>query len=90
MASWVAIGNHALGQQLLGARKLLKWNAEKVKNLSGTEIWLFILGRVLVAFGIGILTAYYYPQIAWPVGVPALVVGTVLFLIAAKALLRKS
>ncbi len=81
--------DHGLGQHFLGARELLKWNAEKVKSMSGAEIWLFILGRVLAAFGIGLLTAHYYPQVAWPVGIPALVVGIVLFLIAAKALLRK-
>jgi len=31
---------------------VLNWNAQKVRNLSGTEIWLFIVARVLIGFGL--------------------------------------
>jgi len=67
---------------------MLKWNAGKVKNLTGAEIWLFIAARVLVGFGLGVLGLRYFPEIVGPMGLPALVVGIVLFLVAAKGLLR--
>jgi len=68
---------------------MLNWNAGRVKNLTGTEIWLFIVGRALAAFGLGILFVRYFPQIAEPLGIPALVIGLIVFLIAAKGLFRK-
>lgn len=39
---------------------MLSWNKGKVANLTGMEIWLFIVGRVLVAFGIGVMGVLYY------------------------------
>jgi len=42
-----------------GSVSMPNWNQKKVQNLTGTEIWLFILGRVLVAFAIGILITQY-------------------------------
>jgi hypothetical protein len=68
---------------------MLKWNAGKVKNLTGAEIWLFIIGRVLAAFGLGVLAVRYYPQFAKPLGLPALAVGLVLLLVAGKGLFRR-
>jgi hypothetical protein len=69
---------------------MLNWNAKKVKNLTGTEIWLFIIGRGLVAFGLGVLAIRYFPEIVEPMGIPAIVIGLIVLLIAAKGLLRKS
>jgi len=69
---------------------MLKWNAAKVKNFTGTEVWLFIIARVLVGFGLGVLAARYFPQVADALGIPALVVGMILFLTAAKGLFRPS
>jgi hypothetical protein len=68
---------------------MLNWNAGKVKNLTGAEIWLFIIGRVLTAFGVGVLCVRYYPRIAGPLGFPAAVVGLLLLVVAAKGLLRR-
>lgn len=68
--------------------QILQSNVENVKNLSGTEIWFFIIARVLVGFGIGVIAMQYYPRIAGPTGFPALVVGLLLFLVAAKGLRR--
>ena len=34
---------------------MLAWNQLQVQKLSPGEIWLFILGRVLLALGLGIL-----------------------------------
>jgi hypothetical protein len=76
------------GFQPLRGDLMLNWNAGKVRNLTGTEIWFFIVGRVLVAFGIGVMGVRYYPQIAGPLGIPAVVVGSVLLVVAAKGLLR--
>ena len=67
---------------------MLEWNRWKVRNLTGAEIWLMIIGRVLAGFGFGVLAVRYFPQVANPLGIPALVVGTLLLLIAAKGLFR--
>lgn len=67
---------------------MLNWNTRKVRNLTGTEIWLFILGRVLVAFAIGVLAAEYFPKFATPIALPALGIGVILFAIAMKGLRR--
>ncbi|HEY1424461.1 MAG TPA: hypothetical protein VGF20_13490 [Candidatus Acidoferrum sp.] len=67
---------------------MLNWNAKKVKNLTGTEIWLFIVARVLIGFGAGVLGVRYFPGVISPLGFPALLVGIVLFLVAAKGLWR--
>ena len=67
---------------------MLEWNRAKVRNLTGFEIWLMIVGRVLVGFGFGVLAVRYIPQIVNPLGVPALLLGLVLVLIAAKGLFR--
>jgi hypothetical protein len=52
------------------------------------EIWLFIVGRVLAALGLGILLTTYLPQVGI-LGWPALLVGLTLLLVAAKGLLKK-
>jgi hypothetical protein len=67
---------------------MLEWNRAKVENLTGFEIWLMIVGRVLAGFGFGVLAVRYIPQIANPLGVPALLLGLALLLIAAKGLFR--
>jgi predicted membrane-bound spermidine synthase len=69
---------------------MLNWNAGKVKNLTGLEIWLFIIGRGLVAFGLGVLAIRYFPEIAEPKGFPAIAVGLVVLLIGAKGMFRQS
>ena len=73
-----------------GSVSMLNWNQKKVQNLTGTEIWFFILGRVLVAFAIGILVTQYFPQIAAPIALPALAIGLILFAIAARGLWRQT
>ena len=68
---------------------MLNWNANKVKNLTGEEIWMFIVARVLIGFGGGALFARYYPSLTLLVAVPAMVVGLILFLFAFKGFNRK-
>lgn len=63
-------------------------NAVRVKNLTGMEIWLFIIARVFAGFGLGVLGMRYFPQIVGPLGFPTLVIGLILFAIAAKGLRR--
>lgn len=62
--------------------RVLSWNADKVKNLTGPEIWLFIVARVLVGFGVGVLVTQYFPKTAGLLGLPALLIGLLLFVIA--------
>jgi hypothetical protein len=68
---------------------MLNWNVGKVKSLTGAEIWLFIIGRVFVAFGMGVLCVRYFPQIAEPLGFPAVGAGILLLAVAAKGLFRR-
>ena len=70
------------------ASDVLNSNAQRVKNLTPGEIWLFIVARVLVGFGAGALLATYFPQIGRPAALPALVLGVLLFVVAAKGLSR--
>jgi len=67
---------------------ILSWNAQRVRNLSGAEIWLFILGRGLMALGAGAFLGVHYPQIANPLAIPMLVAGIVLFAVALKGFWR--
>jgi peptidoglycan/LPS O-acetylase OafA/YrhL len=68
---------------------MLNWNAQKVKNLTASELWMFIIARVLIGFGAGALLCKYYPQLADPIAIPVLAVGVVLFLVAMKGFGRK-
>lgn len=67
---------------------ILDVNAGRVKHLTGAEIWLFIVARVLIGFGIGVVGERYFPTIIEPLGIPAVIVGLVLFFVAAKGLRR--
>ncbi len=67
---------------------MLHWNAGKLKNLSGTEVWLLVLARVLIGLGLGVSAVRHFPEIAAPLGLPALIAGVPLLLIAGKGLLR--
>jgi hypothetical protein len=69
---------------------LLKWNQEKVQKLTPLEIWMFIVGRVLTSFGVGVVAMQYWAdKVAWS-GYPAIVVGLAIFAFAAKGLMRKA
>lgn len=67
---------------------MLKVNAERVKRLSPVDIWLFIIARVLIGFGLGILAIQYFPHFARDLGVPAIGTGALLFAIASIGLFR--
>ena len=68
---------------------MLEGNRSRVQNLTGGEIWLFILARVLVGFAVGIFAMVYFPATVVYLAWPALIVGVVLFVLASKGLLRK-
>lgn len=67
---------------------MLESNRQRVQNLSGVEIWLFIAARVLLGFAAGVLAMTYFPTFASVLAWPALVGGGVFFLFATKGLLR--
>jgi len=69
---------------------MLESNRSRVQRLTGREIWAFIVGRVLVAFGIGALAMAYYPSLTSVVAWPAVGVGVAVLLIASRGLLRKA
>ena len=66
---------------------MLSWNQRKVRQLTPLEIWLFIVGRVLSAFGLGLPVAQYLPGVAF-VGWAALATGAVLLVLAWRGLVR--
>ena len=68
---------------------MLKWNKGKVQNLSPGEIWLFIIGRILAGFGAGILGMMYLPEIFSSLGLPALIIGMILIIVAFKGMFRQ-
>jgi hypothetical protein len=68
---------------------MLEGNRQRVQNLSGGEIWMFILARVLIAFALGVFAIEYFPTIAVYLAWPALAAGLLLFILAAKGLLRR-
>ena len=47
------------------------------------------LTRVLVGFGVGILAVVYAPGVFARLGVPVVVVGLVILIVASRGLLRK-
>jgi len=66
---------------------MLAWNQRKVQQLSPSEIWLFIAGRVLAAFGLGMLALIYFPDtsvVAWP----SLILGLVMLAVVFKGFRR--
>ncbi len=69
---------------------LLKNNHRRFQNLTPLEIWGFIVGRVLVAFGVGILAMQYFPQYAVWLSLPCVVVGALLFVLSTRGLARKA
>jgi len=58
-------------------------NRQGVPSRTRRENWLLIIGRVLVGFGIGILTMRYFPGFATYAVLPAIFIGVVLFALAA-------
>jgi hypothetical protein len=67
---------------------MLAWNQRKVRQLGPGEIWLFIIGRVLAAFGLGVLAMRSFPDLMGPLGWPTALVGLVLLLVATRGLFR--
>jgi hypothetical protein len=64
-------------------------NRRRVQNLTGSEIWLFIISRVLLGFGLGALTVSHFPAIASAATWPPIIIGIVLFVVAARGLARR-
>ena len=69
---------------------MLAWNQVQVQKLSPGEIWLFILGRVLLALGLGILAAMYFPEVSRIAVLPLIVAGLLCLVIASRGLFRRS
>jgi hypothetical protein len=67
---------------------MLAWNQQKMRQLTPAEIWFFIVGRVLVAFGAGLLLASYMPSLV-AAGWPSVACGSALLLLASKGLTRR-
>jgi hypothetical protein len=68
---------------------MLESNKSRVQNLTGLEIWFFIIGRVFVGFGIGILAMAYFPSFALMLAWPVILAGIAIMLIASRGLFRK-
>ncbi|MEO7148698.1 MAG: hypothetical protein ABIY40_01975 [Rhodanobacteraceae bacterium] len=40
---------------------MLESNRQRVQNLTGAELWMFIVARVLLGFAVGVLAMIYFP-----------------------------
>lgn len=69
---------------------VLRWNAAKVQQLTPLELWMFIVGRVLAGFGVGVLAMQYWPPIFAHVGLPAAFAGVLFIVIALKGFRRRA
>lgn len=54
---------------------MFEGNRRRVQNLTGLEIWLFIIGRGLIAFGLGVLAMIYFPALAASIAWPTILMG---------------
>ena len=68
---------------------MLEGNRRRVQNLTGLQIWFFILGRVLLAFGLGSLAMAYAPALASVAVWPSIAVGVILLVLASRGMFRK-
>jgi len=68
---------------------MLEQNRIRVQKMSSLEIWLFIIGRVLVGFGLGILAVTYLPGTFTKLGIPFVVIGLIILILASRGLLGK-
>jgi hypothetical protein len=68
---------------------VLESNRRRVQNLTGLEIWFFIISRVLVAFGLGVLAMAHFPSVASPLAFPIVIAGILILLVASRGLLRR-
>ena len=68
---------------------MLEGNRKRAQKLTGAEIWAFIVARVLLGFALGVFAVIYFPRIATHLAWPSLIVGAVLFVAAAKGMLRR-
>jgi len=69
---------------------VLAWNQRKVRQLTPGEIWLFIVGRGLAAFGLGALATRYVPTLAGTPGVVVVALGVAALLVAGKGFARRA
>jgi hypothetical protein len=69
---------------------LLTWNQRKVRNLMPLGIWMFILGRAFMNFGVGVLAMQYFPGAVERLGFPIIIIGLFVFILGANGLMRKS
>jgi hypothetical protein len=67
---------------------MLKANHRRVQRLTPVEMWLFIIGRVLAAFGVAILIARYQPRLAGSLAWPALLAGVLCLAVASRGMFR--
>jgi len=67
---------------------MLEENRQRVQNLSGSQIWMFIVARVLIGFALGVFAMMYFPSVASQLAWPVLFVGVILFVLATRGLFR--
>jgi hypothetical protein len=68
---------------------MFEGNRKRVQQLTGVELWAFIVARVLLGFALGVFAVVYFPRIAINLAWPALILGALLFVVAAKGLFRR-
>jgi hypothetical protein len=61
-----------------------------VQNLSPLKLWIFILARGFMGFGLGAMAMQYFPRLFAYTGIPMLAIGFILFGLALKGSNQKS
>jgi len=58
------------------------WEVDGVRQVTNVGLWLVTIGRVLAAFGLGVLAAWRYPALAGRLGLPTAIAGIACLLVA--------
>jgi hypothetical protein len=68
----------------------LKSFQKMVQNLNPLKLWMFVLARGFMGFGVGVMAMQYFPHLFAYTGLPMVVVGFVLLGLSLKGSTQKS
>ena len=69
---------------------VLESNAEKVRKLSGAELYCYQVGHGLFGIGLGAMFARHFPEFSLLCGFGGIVLGAVLMIVGGKGMFKRS